>query len=163
MSHSPQHAASRWMKAKEGLCIGRNSVYNGVFTSEVKLDKAQHRTRRWNVIGSGLLCAAFAVVVLYTSPRAFFSPLALVVVAAIGLAAVLLQLRVRRDGDHRRVRGPVLLNLLGILLAVTALFADVLHLSSGLFQVAALAAVGCFSISSVIILETLRKHRAVPK
>ena len=84
------------------------------------------------------------------------------VVAAIGLAAVLLQLRVRRDGD-RRVRGPVLLNLLGILLAVTALFADVLHLSSGLFQVAALAAVGCFSISSVIILETLRKHRAVPK
>ena len=133
-----------------------------VFTSEVKLDRSQHRTRRWNVIGSGLLCAAFAVVVLYTSPRAFFSPLALVVVAAIGLAAVLLQLRVRRDGD-RRVRGPVLLNLLGILLAVTALFADVLHLSSGLFQVAALAAVGCFSISSVIILETLRKHRAVPK
>ena len=100
--------------------------------------------------------------VLYTIPRAFFSPLALVVVAAIGLAALLLQLRVRRDGD-RRVRGPVLLNLLGILLAVTALFADVLHLSSGLFQVAALAAVGCFSISSVIILETLRKHRAVPK
>jgi uncharacterized membrane protein HdeD (DUF308 family) len=133
-----------------------------VFTSEVKLDKSQHRTRRWNVIGSGLLCAAFAVVVLYTSPRAFFSPLAMVVVAAIGLAAVLLQLRVRRDGN-RPVRGPVLLNLLGILLAVTALFADVLHLSSGLFQVAALAAVGCFSISSVIILETLRKHRAVPK
>ena len=122
----------------------------------------ERKSRRWNVIGSDLLCAAFAVVVLYTSPRAFFSPLALVVVAAIGLAAVLLQLRVRRDGD-RRVRGPVLLNLLGILLAVTALFADVLHLSSGLFQVAALAAVGCFSISSVIILETLRKHRAVPK
>ena len=84
------------------------------------------------------------------------------VVAAIGLAAVLLQLRVRRDGD-RRVRGPVLLNLLGILLAVTALFADVLHLSSGLFQVTALAAVGCFSISSVIILEALRKQRVVPK
>lgn len=126
------------------------------------MDKPQHRTRRWNVIGSGLLCAAFAVVVLYTSPRAFFSPLALVVVAAIGLAAVLLQLRVRRDAD-RRVRGPVLLNLLGILLAVTALFADVLHMSSSLFQVTALAAVGCFSISSVIILETLRKRRAVPK
>ncbi len=122
----------------------------------------ERKSRRWNVIGSGLLCAAFAVVVLYTSPRAFFSPLALVVVAAIGLAAVLLQLRVRRDAN-RRVRGPVWLNLLGILLAVTALFADVLHLSSGLFQVAALAAVGCFSISSVIILEPLRKHRAVPK
>jgi len=126
------------------------------------LNTPERKSRRWNVIGSGLLCAAFAVVVLYTSPRAFFSPLALVVVAAIGLAAVLLQLRVRRDAD-RRVRGPVLLNLLGILLAVTALFADVLHMSSSLFQVTALAAVGCFSISSVIILETLRKRRAVPK
>ena len=84
------------------------------------------------------------------------------VVAAIGLAAVLLQLRVRRDAD-RRVRGPVWLNILGILLAVTALFADVLHLSSGLFQVTALAAVGCFSISSVIIMEALRKRRVVPK
>lgn len=129
---------------------------------KVRLNSPERKSRRWNVIGSGLLCAAFAVVVLYTSPRAFFSPLALVVVAAIGLAAVLLQLRVRRDAD-RRVRGPVLLNLLGILLAVTALFADVLHMSSSLFQVTALAAVGCFSISSVIILETLRKRRAVPK
>jgi uncharacterized membrane protein len=163
MSHSPQDAASRWIESRRRAVHRAELCLQWVFTSEVKLDKAQHRTRRWNVIGSGLLCTAFAVVVLYTSPRAFFSPLALVVVAAIGLAAVLLQLRVRRDGDHRRVRGPVLLNLLGILLAVTALFADVLHLSSGLFQVAALAAVGCFSISSVIILETLRKHRAVPK
>ena len=122
----------------------------------------ERKSRRWNVIGSGLLCAAFAVVVLYTSPRAFFSPLALVVVAAIGLAAVLLQLRVRRDADQR-VRGPVWLNVLGIMLALSALFADILHLSSGLFQVTALGAVGCFSISSVIILEALRKHRAVPK
>ena len=129
---------------------------------KVRLNSPERKSRRWNVIGSGLLCAAFAVVVLYTSPRAFYSPLALVVVAAIGLAAVLLQLRVRRDAD-RRVRGPVLLNLLGILLAVTALFADALHLKSGVFQVTALAAVGCFSISSVIILETLRKRRAVPK
>ena len=137
--------------------------YRARQSQKVNLNSPELKTRRWNVIGSGLLCAAFAVVVLYTSPRAFFSPLALVVVAAIGLAAVLLQLRVRRDGEPRRVRGPVLLNLLGILLAVTALFADVLHLSSGLFQVAALASVGCFSISSVIILETLRKHRAVPK
>jgi hypothetical protein len=48
-------------------------------------------------------------------------------------------------------------------LAATALFADALHLSSGLFQLTALAAVGCFSISSVIILEALRKHRTVPK
>jgi uncharacterized membrane protein len=126
------------------------------------LNIPERKSRRWNVIGSGLLCAAFAVVVLYTSPRAFFSPLALVVVAAIGLAAVLLQLRVRRDADQR-VRGPVWLNVLGILLALTALFADILHLRSGLFHITALAAVGCFSISSVIILEALRKHRVVPK
>ena len=49
--------------------------------------------RRWTVIGSGLLCGILAVIVLFTNPRAFASPLAVVVLAAIGLAAVLLQLR----------------------------------------------------------------------
>jgi uncharacterized membrane protein len=120
------------------------------------------KPRRWTVIGSGLLCAALALIVIYTSPRAFFSPRALVVVAAIGLAAVLLQLRFRRDLSNV-VRAPVWLNVLGILLSLSALFADILHLSSGMFQITALGAVGCFSISSVVILEALRKHRPVSK
>ena len=51
------------------------------------------RSRRWTVILSGLLCGLLALVVIYTKPGAFYSPIAVMVVAAIGLAAVLLQLR----------------------------------------------------------------------
>ncbi|MGC2139928.1 MAG: hypothetical protein WA627_19360, partial [Candidatus Sulfotelmatobacter sp.] len=49
------------------------------------------------IIAAGLLLAALAVVVLYTSRRAFLSPVAMVVVAAIGLVALLLQRRLRPD------------------------------------------------------------------
>src|SRR5580698_1344203 len=49
------------------------------------------------IIAAGLLLAALAVVVLYTSRRAFLSPVAMVVVAAIGVAALLLQRRLRPD------------------------------------------------------------------
>ena len=55
--------------------------------------------RRWSIVAAGLLLLALALVVIYTSRSAFFSPLALVVVAAIGLAALLLQLRLRKDED----------------------------------------------------------------
>jgi hypothetical protein len=40
--------------------------------------------RRWTVIASGLLLLALALVVIYTEPNAFDSPVALVVVSAIG-------------------------------------------------------------------------------
>ena len=53
--------------------------------------------RRATIVAAGLLLAALALVVLYTSRRAFLSPVALVVVAAIGVAALLLQLRLRPD------------------------------------------------------------------
>jgi uncharacterized membrane protein len=115
-------------------------------------------SRRWTVIASGLLIGPLALVVIYTSRGAFFSPLALVVVAAIGLVAVLLQLRFRRD-VALKVYPTVWLNALGIALALAALFADRLRLSSEMFEIAALGAVGCFSISSVVILEALRRHR----
>jgi uncharacterized membrane protein len=101
-------------------------------------------------------------VVIYTSPRAFFSPLALVVVAAIGLAAILLQVRLRARAAQQ-VRAPLWFNALGILLALAAVFADVLHLSPAMFQVAALGAVGCFSISGAVVLEALRKRRPAAK
>jgi uncharacterized membrane protein len=108
-----------------------------------------------------LLLAALAVVVLYTSRRAFLSPVALVVVAAIGMAALLLQLRLR--GDLRSIkdsmiRGPLWLNGLGVLFAVGAVFADVFHLNSGYTLVAALAAVVAFAVSGVLVLSALRKH-----
>ena len=65
------------------------------------------RSRRWTVIASGLLCGALAVVVLFTNRGAFFSPLAIVVMGAVGFAAVLLnsacKIAIRRNRPaHRR-------------------------------------------------------------
>lgn len=119
-------------------------------------------SRRWTVIASGLLIAAMAVVVIYTTRRAFFSPITLVVVAAIGLVAVLLQLRYRRD-VAQRVHLTVWLNILGVGIALVALFADLLRLSYLVFEVTALVAVGCFSVSSVVILEALRRNRTTAR
>ena len=98
---------------------------------------------------------ALALVVIYTSRRAFMSPLALVVVAAIGLAALLLQLRLRRD-VQAPVHAPFWLNVLGLVCAVAAVFADVLHLTSNLMLITALGAVICFAISGVTVLHALR-------
>jgi peptidoglycan/LPS O-acetylase OafA/YrhL len=121
-------------------------------------DPPKPRPQRWTILSAGLLLLALALVVIYTSRRAFFSPLALVVVAAIGLAALLLQLRLRRDLS-RPVRSPVWLNVLGLVFAVAAVFADVLHLKPAHLLVAALGAVGCFALSGIIVLEALRKQR----
>jgi uncharacterized membrane protein len=120
-------------------------------------------TRRWTVIASGLLCGLLAVIVLFTERRAFHSPMALVVVAAIGLAAVLLQLRMRNRDQAVAVHPPVWLNVVGIVLALAALFADVLRLSSPVTQLLALGAIGSFAISSAVILHAFRKQRAVQK
>ena len=89
--------------------------------------------RRWKVIASGLLLLALAVVVIYTRPNAFLSPIALVVVAAIGLAALLLQVRFRQDLPQ--VRSPLWLNVLGLLCAMLALPADFLRMSRRTLEV----------------------------
>ena len=86
------------------------------------------------------------------------SPLALVVVAAIGLAALLLQLRLRKD-TGRSIHAPLWLNVLGLIFAMGAVIADFLHLSANLMLVAALAAVVCFAVSGVNVLRSLRKHK----
>jgi drug/metabolite transporter (DMT)-like permease len=119
-------------------------------------------SRRWSVIAAGLLIFAIALVVIYAGSNAFHSPLAAVVLAAIGLVAVLLQLRLRQD-SLRPVRIPQWLNLIGILCALCALFADWLRLGTNLYQVAALGAVGCFGVSSLIMLDGMRKSRVAPK
>ena len=49
---------------------------------------SRFRPRSWTVIASGLLCGVLALIVAFTDRAAFFSPLAAVVVAAVG--AVLL-------------------------------------------------------------------------
>jgi uncharacterized membrane protein HdeD (DUF308 family) len=117
------------------------------------------KPRRWSVLAAGLLLLALALVVIYTSRSAFFSPLALVVVAAIGLAALLLQLRLRKD-PSTPVRAPLWLNVLGLVFAVAAVFADMLHLSANHLLIAALGAVVCFAISGATVLHALGKKKS---
>lgn len=114
--------------------------------------------RRWTIFAAGLLLMALAVVVIYTSHRAFMSPLALVVVAAIGLAALLLQLRLRRDVGVP-VHTPFWLNVFGLICAIAAVFADLLHLTANLMLIAALGAVLCFAISGATVLRALRGRK----
>jgi len=112
--------------------------------------------RRWTVIASGLLLLALALVVIYTGPNAFLSPVALVVVAAIGLAALLLQVWFRRDLPN--IHPPLWLNVLGILCAMSALFADYLRMTRRMLDLVAFAAVVCFGISGSLILHALRRR-----
>ena len=120
----------------------------------------QARPRRKTVIGSGLLCCALTLVVLFTEPGTFRSPAAVVVVAAIGAAAVLFQLRIRNSTQSQSLHSPLWLNVLGILFAVAALFPTALNLGQKLPQTMALASVCSFAISSAIILHSFRKHSA---
>jgi O-antigen/teichoic acid export membrane protein len=129
------------------------------FHPEVKVSRPENRARRWTVIASGLLCGALALVVLFTNRGAFFSPLAVVVMGAVGLAAVLLQLRLR-DRGHLQSRSPALLNILGIIFALSAFFNDLLHFNPQLTETLALGAVTSFGVSGVIILRSLRKRVA---
>ena len=117
--------------------------------------------RRWTVIASGLLLLALALVVIYTGPQAFFSPVALVVVSAIGLAALLLQVRFRQDLPN--VHSPLWLNVLGILCAMVSLFADYVRLSGRMLDLVAFAAVVCFGISGSLILHALRRRTRTPQ
>ena len=116
------------------------------------------KPRRWTIFAAGLLLIALALVVIYTGRGAFFSPLALVVVAAIGLAALLLQLRLRHD-IGTPVRAPLWLNVLGLIFAIASVVADFAHLSATFMMVAALGAVGCFAISGIAVLHALRKNK----
>ena len=116
--------------------------------------------RRWTVIASGLLLLALALVVIYTGPNAFYSPVALVVVAAIGLAALLLQVRFRRDLP---IHSPLWLNVLGIVCAMASLFADYLRMTRRMLDMVAFAAVVCFGISGSLILHALRRRVRTPQ
>lgn len=139
------------------LSLPLQSLYN---RQSEALPDTNSKPRRWTVIASGLLCGVLALVVIFTKPAVFFSPLALVVVAAIGSAAVLLQLRIRnREQGGAGVHPPVWLNFVGILLALAALFPDVLHLSVDAAKTLALGAVCAFGISGAIVLHAFRKRR----
>ena len=114
------------------------------------------KPRRWTILAAGFLLLALALIVIYTSRAAFYSPLALMVVAAIGLAALLLQIRFGK-GIPGRVHAPLGLNILGLIFAFTALLADFFHLRATLMQITALGAVLCFAVSSGLVLHALRR------
>lgn len=118
---------------------------------------------RRTVIASGLLCCALILVVLFTNPAAFRSPAAMVVMALIGTAAVLVQLRLRNDDQTRLVRSPLWLNIVGIVSSVAALFPAIFRLDPRLTQLLALAAVSSFALSSAIILHSFRKRSPKPE
>ncbi len=114
------------------------------------------------VIASGLLLAALALIVLYTSRPAFLSPLSMVVVAAIGIAALLLQFRLLPEAvssnakaSHRRSLG---LTALGVVFSLGAVFGDLIHFKSWFMLATGLAAVFCFAISGIGLLNVLRKR-----
>jgi hypothetical protein len=128
--------------------------------------KREHdpQSRGGTLIAAGLLLAALALVVLYTSRSAFLSPVALVVIAAIGVAALLLQLRLRPNlspaARSSSVGGPLWLNALGVGFAVAAILADALHVKEIFMLIAALTAVACFAAGGIIVLNALRKRGA---
>jgi uncharacterized membrane protein len=122
------------------------------------MKKFGYSSRRWTVIASGLLCGALAMVVLFTNRGAFFSPLAVVVMGAVGLAAVLLQLRLQNPEQAQSSSSPAWLNVLGILFALAAFFVDLFHVNSQVTEALALGAVASFGVSGVIILRSFRKR-----
>ena len=128
--------------------------------SEVTQKMLDSPSRRWPVIASGLLCGALAMVVLFTNRRNFFSPLAVVVMGAVGLAAVLLQLRLQDRDQAQLSSSPAWLNVLGILFALAAFFGDLFRIATPISETLALVAVTSFGVSGVIILRSLRKRVA---
>ena len=58
------------------------------------------------------------------------------------------------------IQAPLSLNFVGLVFAIAALFADVLHLSANLMLIAALGAVLCFGISGVVVLHAMRKKKS---
>ena len=140
-------------------CSTQERGYNGRYASvgsKRVLMANSGVARRWTVIASGLLLLALAIVVIYTRPNAFLSPIALMVVAAIGLAALLLQVRFRRDLPE--FRSPLWLNVLGLLCGILSLVADFLGVHRPEVDIVAFAAVVCFGISGSLILHALRRH-----
>jgi uncharacterized membrane protein HdeD (DUF308 family) len=120
-------------------------------------------TKRKTVLSAGLLCIALTLVVLFTSPTAFRSPVAVIVMALIGTAAVLLQLQLRSANQPSQSRPQLWLNLLGILFAIGALFPRALHVPPLMVQALVLGAVGSFAVSSAMILHSFRKRAAKPE
>jgi hypothetical protein len=66
-------------------------------------------------------------------------------------------LRLRKD-IGTAIRSPLWLNVLGLLFAVAAVFADALHLNANMMLIASLGAVVCFAVSGIVVLRALRNR-----
>ena len=106
---------------------------------------------------SGFLVGILALVVLYTNRGRLSSPLSIVVLAAVGLLALILQLRLRGRGEGNRIASSPWLNVVGVGSALAALGVDFTKFHAEYTPAFALLAVGCFAVSSVIVLQSLRK------
>ncbi|HVI09084.1 MAG TPA: hypothetical protein VND65_12410 [Candidatus Binatia bacterium] len=107
------------------------------------------------IIAAALLLFALALVVIYTGRRAFSSPLAVVVLAAIGMAALLLQLRMNPEKRPSSRSGTWLIGAGGVF-AIAAVVADLVHARVTLLT--SLAAVVLFSLSAVLQIKSQRGH-----
>lgn len=135
-------------------------LYKSVTDYMPNLSDPKPQRRGSTIIAAGLLLVALALVVLYTQRVAFLSPVALVVIAAIGVAALLLQLRLRPDLlTSGATPAPLWLNAVGVGFAIAAVVFDIVHLSDVFMLIVALAAVACFAVSGIIVLSALRKRR----
>jgi hypothetical protein len=103
------------------------------------------------------------IVVLFTSPAAYRSSAAVIVMALIGTAAVLLQMRFRDADSRKGLTASFWFNLLGVLLAVGALFPAIIHIGPRLVQALVLGAVGSLAISSAMILHSFRRRSPKPE
>jgi hypothetical protein len=132
--------------------------------SEDSLTPRARPRRISTILAAGLLLAALALVVIYTNRAAFVSPLALVVVAAIGIAALFLQIRMHPDlqlalEKTSFARSSLWINAVGVVFATLAVFGDFFRVSAMILRMATLAAVLCFAVSGAIVLGTLRRRR----
>ncbi len=118
-----------------------------------------------SIVASGLLLAALALIVLYTSRTAFRSPLSMVVVAAIGVAALLLQFQLGPEAASPKAkaspRASLWLTALGVVFSAGAVFGDFIHFKPWFRMATALAAVVCFAVSGIALLNELRKRPPV--
>lgn len=144
----------RPLKSLLGACI----TWNSPLPELAPNPQQTSRPRGWGLVAAGFLLLALAIVVIYTGRAAFSSPLAMVVVATIGIAALILQLRLRQR-SQKTASVPWWVNVPGLVLALATVFADTLRLSANRMMVVALAAVMCFAFSGVVMLRALRKQK----
>jgi uncharacterized membrane protein HdeD (DUF308 family) len=114
-------------------------------------------SRRWTVLMSGTLILVLALVVLYTNRGRLSSPVSIVVLAAVGLLALILQLRLRGRAESRGIASSPWLNIVGVGCALAALGLDIWTRHADYAAAFALLAVGCFAVSSAILLQGFRK------